>query len=292
MIINAGLKLWGMHKLKFPVLLSTIILLTLSAGCRIESQTGSPYLIIYAFDAEGQLLKEKMEVIKEQKVLGRLVYSGKLSGKDIVLAESGVGMTNAAMTTQKLIDMHNPEAVIFTGIAGAIDTSVHIGDIVICRSWITHDYVYHGADGPMPGGIRVYVPEIDSIQRKTGFDTDSALFAVADKLLSMEIQFTKIGDRTPEIYAGGVGVSGNAFIDNYEKRLWLSENFQALITDMESAALAQVCTANGVPFIVFRSASDLAGGSGSSSARDELDKFFGVAAENSSTLVMEFLKAL
>ncbi len=91
---------------------------------------------------------------------------------------------------------------------------------------------------------------------------------------------------------GGVGVSGNAFVDNAEKRIWLVENFDALITDRESSAVAQVCVVNGIPYIVFRSASDLAGGSGPSSARSELEEFSTRAATNSSMLVMRFLEDL
>jgi len=65
-----------------------------------------------------------------------------------------------------------------------------------------------------------------------------------------------------------------------------------MTTDMESSSVAQVCIANGIPFIVFRSASDLAGGSGSETAGAELESFFKVAADNSSKVVMEFLKRL
>jgi len=59
-----------------------------------------------------------------------------------------------------------------------------------------------------------------------------------------------------------------------------------------SGAGAQVCTVNDVPFIVFRSASDLGGGSGSESAKDELQGFFKVATNNSSMLVIKLLEQL
>ena len=104
-----------------------------------------------------------------------------------------------------------------------------------------------------------------------------------------DIPFKMIGDRTPRLIVGGTGVSGNSFIDSKEKRLWLQENFNAMVTDMESAAVAQVCAVNGLPFIIFRSASDLAGGSGSETATDELEQFFKIAADNSSSVVLRFL---
>jgi adenosylhomocysteine nucleosidase len=77
-----------------------------------------------------------------------------------------------------------------------------------------------------------------------------------------------------------------------EKREWLREKFDAQIVDMESAAVVQVATLNSVPVLVVRSCSDLAGGSGSSTAQDELREFFEVAADNSASFVLELLNEL
>jgi adenosylhomocysteine nucleosidase len=249
-------------------------------------------LVLYAFTEEGQLLGEKMAIADSVEILGRPVLEGRLSGKEIVLAESGIGMTNAAMTTQRLIDEYDPRAVIFTGIAGAIDSAVNIGDIVICDRWITHDYVYHGVEGPKPRAVGIYSPAADSVIKAAFFEVDSLMFAGTERFSEANASLMRIGDRIPSIWTGGIGVSGNAFIDNADKRIWLQKTFGALITDMETAAVAQVCTVNDVPFIAFRSASDLAGGSGSVSARDELERFFEIAAINSSTLVISFLESL
>jgi adenosylhomocysteine nucleosidase len=275
-------------KTKSIILLTILIL----AANVIQAEQSGPYMIFYAFATEGQLLAKEMTVDSTARILGRPIHIGKLSGKNIILAESGVGMTNAAMTAQRLIDRFHPRAVIFTGIAGGIDSTVHIGDIVICRKWATHDYGYWGADGFKPSPPDVYMPEADSIGEITYLLIDSVLFDKAAKLAVDTFNFDSIGTHFPRVKVGGVGVSGNAFIDNVEKREWLSSNFGALVTDMESAALAQVCTINGVPFIIFRSASDLAGGSGSATAQAEMGQFFKVAAVNSAKVVKEYLKDL
>jgi adenosylhomocysteine nucleosidase len=65
-----------------------------------------------------------------------------------------------------------------------------------------------------------------------------------------------------------------------------------MVTDMESAAVAQVCIANDIPFVIFRSASDLAGGSGSETAQAEMDEFYQIAARNASKVVMAYLAQL
>jgi adenosylhomocysteine nucleosidase len=259
-------------------------------GCRDYGSTQRPYLILYAFDTEGKLLAEKMTVRSDDMVQGRIVYAGKLSGLNVILAESGVGMTNAAMTTQKMIDEYEPTAVIFSGIAGGIDTSVRIGDIVIPSRWATHDYGYYGADGFAIMDVDAYDSRAGTISGMIYFNADSVFMEMAEGIEIDSLRLDSIGDRMPRVLIGGVGVSGNSFIDQVEKRLWLSEKFGALTTDMESTAVAQVCKANGIPFIIFRSASDLAGGSGSESAREEISQFFEVAADNSAQVVMSFLK--
>ncbi len=276
----------------FIITISLICLSFLFSGCTDFCGSTRPYLVLYAFNDEGRLLAGEMSSEKTETVLGRTVHIGRLSGKDIVLTESGVGMTNAAMTVQKMIDKYNPKAVIFSGIAGGIDSSVHIGDIVVCEKWATHDFGYYGADSFMVTRIDIVEAGADSICEKIYFEVDDSLFRTAQKLGAVPFDFDSIGSRIPRLIVGGVGVSGNSFIDQVQKRLWLSSRFQALTTDMETAAVAQVCTVNGVPFIGFRSASDLAGGSGSESARVEIEQFFKVAANNSAQVVMKYLEIL
>lgn len=262
-------------------------------GCSKSVDRGNqPILILYAFDQEGQLLSEAMTDRETDTLLGRPVFIGALEGKKIILAESGIGMNNAAMTAQKLIDAYNPRAVVFSGIAGAIDTSIRIGDVVVASQWMEHDYGYWGRDGFSPSGITVYLPSADSLTRIQSFAADSALLAAAQEIDQSALPFRNIGDRRPRLAVGGVGVSGNCFIDNSDRRIYLSGQFAALVTDMESQAVAQVCLINDLPFIAFRSASDLAGGSGSETAHAELEQFFAVAAENSTIVVREFLKRL
>jgi len=251
-----------------------------------------PYLVLFAFNEEGKQISSHMENIRTDEQLGRGVLLGEVGGKQIVLAETGVGMTNAAMTTQRMIDTYHPRTVIFTGIAGAIDSSMRIGDIAVPKFWKEHDYGYYGANGFQPNSPTAYSTSVDSLSKDYAFGADSTLLAIVSGLSHDSLGLIAIDDRKPEVRVGGLGVSGNSFIDSKEKREWLSSKFNAEVTDMESAAVAQVCSVNDLPFIVFRSASDLAGGSGSESARSQLDQFFKVAAVNSSTLVIALLRKL
>ena len=81
-------------------------------------------------------------------------------------------------------------------------------------------------------------------------------------------------------------MSGSSFMDNAGVRDWLSTTFEAQVVDMESAAVAQVAWANQVPFIAFRSLSDLAGGG---EGENEMGVFMSLASDNSAALVKAFL---
>ncbi|MEW6412081.1 MAG: 5'-methylthioadenosine/S-adenosylhomocysteine nucleosidase [Candidatus Zixiibacteriota bacterium] len=268
-------------------------LLAVTVSCRKQMDPQSqPILVLYAFNYEGELIRNQMSVDTTETLLNRAVSVGTVGGKNIVLAELGIGMTNAAMTTQKMLDYYRPKAVVLTGIAGAIDSSVHIGDITVCGEWVQHDYGYIGPTGFEPRGLPVWMPGEDSVRRIDRFEVDSVMLASALKLSHEELPVASIGDRKPRLLVGGVGVTGNVFVDSREKRLWLSNHFSAVVTDMESAAVAQVCAVNEVPYIIFRSASDLAGGSGSATAAVEIEEFFKVAADNSSSVVLKFLEKL
>lgn len=62
------------------------------------------------------------------------------------------------------------------------------------------------------------------------------------------------------ITVGGNGVTGSVFLDNAEYRSWTRKVFKAEVTEMESAAVGQVCFVNDIDWVIIRSVSDLAGG--------------------------------
>ena len=88
--------------------------------------------------------------------------------------------------------------------------------------------------------------------------------------------------------SGGNGVSGQAFMDNKAFREYTFKTFEANVLDMETAAMAHVAYANSVPFIAFRSLSDLAGGG---EGENEMGTFFKIAADNSAKVLLAFLSA-
>jgi adenosylhomocysteine nucleosidase len=133
----------------------------------------------------------------------------------------------------------------------------------------------------------------DSQQELFWFQVDPEMFATAQQVAG-KVQLEKcpsIGkclQTDPGVIIGGNAVSGSTFVDNAQYRDWVWDTFQANALDMESAAVAHVAYVNDVPFIVFRSLSDLAGGG---SGENELGIFFQLASNNSAEVVIAFLEA-
>jgi adenosylhomocysteine nucleosidase len=126
------------------------------------------------------------------------------------------------------------------------------------------------------------------------FTVDPAMLALARTLQPVLAQCgpknpTLCVSTQPTLKVGGTGVSGSAFLANADYRRYLSDTLQAQLVDMETAALAQVAYANRVPFIAFRSVSDLAGGHDFK----DVGAFFGsgLAEANEARVTLAFLQA-
>ena len=100
----------------------------------------------------------------------------------------------------------------------------------------------------------------DSPRQMPYFSVSPSLFDYAKRAVANIPSITLPSGKPINIYLGGNGVTGSVFLDNAKYRLWLQEVFDAQVTEMESAAVGQVCFVNDVDWIIIRSVSDLAGG--------------------------------
>ena len=89
--------------------------------------------IIGAMELEVEALKAKMSTTQIITKAGMSFYEGSLNGVDVVIVRSGVGKVNAALCTQILADCFCVSHIINTGVAGSLNASLDIGDILISR---------------------------------------------------------------------------------------------------------------------------------------------------------------
>ena len=255
----------------------------------VAAKAPRPWAILYAFAHEGEELIGSSTIVSDKNWAGRRVSSGWLI-QPVVIASTGIGMANAAATTQHIIDTYKPQGIIFTGVCGAIDPKLRVGDIVIPDRWVTHDYGFWGESGLETDSVPVGRPDTAGFDRMIEIPVDTALARMLGQAADgIAFRFKKVGDFLPDIYKGGVGVSGNAFIGSQKKRQSLNKDLKARIVDMESAAVVQTAYAAGIPVAIVRANSGLAVG-GSGTTKEQFRENFEAAAYNAALVVKQFLE--
>ena len=244
---------------------------------------------------------------------------GTYRGEPIVVFATGISIANAAMTTQMALDYFPVKRLLFMGICGGINPQWKPGDVVVPMYWYYHDEnLYANPDPDRPGehllpphqaafyaslpareaadplmpryknyGM-IYPREVAIVKDGQEYPTLTPYFTATPALVAAAQEAVAgmeppvLGERTIQLYVGGRGVSGSVFLDNRDYREWTWEVYQAEIVDMESAAIGQVCTVNGVDWLVIRAVSDLAGGQ---HAQNELG-IYGVPASRFGTQLL------
>lgn len=227
--------------------------------------------IIGAMDIETERLKSQMNVVGIREVAGMSYYSGTLEGQSVVVVTCGVGKVNAATCTQILISEFKVDAVINTGVSGAIHNSLNVGDVVISTDCMEHDFDCTGF-----GYAYGVIPRMDS-----------SVFLADENLVQAAYEACATGDLKVNFVKGRI-VSGDQFVSSAERKTFIETHFAAHTTEMEGAAIAHVCHLSQVPFVIIRAMSDKADGS----AHVNFDEFALLAAENSNRIVTGMLKRI
>ncbi len=257
--------------------------ITGSLICKAQEVTG----ILGAFPPEMVLLRSKMEH-KTDTVIQHIGFSkGTLNGRQVVLAQTGIGKVNAAIVTTVMIEHFEPREIIFSGIAGGIDTTLAAGDIVIGTQLAYHDY------GTLTDTGMRYGPTRNTVNMQLNplyFRCDSLLIQkaiIAGAGLPLEKILRETGMVSPQV-GPGIIVTGDVFVSAESVTNRLRSELGASATEMEGAAIAQTCFQQNIPFLVIRSLSDKA----NNKARKDMMNFLEIASRNSAMLVMALLATL
>ncbi|AZR72126.1 hypothetical protein BBF96_01185 [Anoxybacter fermentans] len=210
--------------------------------------------IICAFKEEAQHILQEMEIEEEVERLKTRFYKGKFMGREVVFVISGIGKVSSALCTHILIDQFGVELVIFAGIAGGLNPDLIIGDTVIATETFYHDIDWEGQ------GIEKNT--VYSVFR-TIFKTDSILIkklkkGLSDKKLSLPSILKSLRQGKELTITFGRILTGDQVIASKKKVQQLFDKLAGDCVDMESAAVAQTCFLNDIPFLIIRTISDLA----------------------------------
>ena len=242
-----------------------------------------PTALIGAMPLEMTLLESRLQEKQSRVIMGITFHTGLLNNQPVVLVASGVGKVNAAMVATLMIEQFQPQAVIFTGIAGGVAPELRPGDLIIGSKTIHHDY-----GSALTGGF-----QIDSTRNPHTTIRNPLTFPAPEWLLNLAteaaqgVRFESIIDRPPTVRRGIIA-TGDLFVASPDKCAEIRRSTGADAVEMEGAAVAQICWQQQTPCLVIRAMSDNA------DARATFDAkvFRNVAADNSARLVMAIMERL
>lgn len=222
--------------------------------------------IIVAMQSEAKNLKTEIENPVVKKISNVEFILGKIYGKDVCVAISGIGKVLAAITTEAMILNFKPDFIISTGVAGGLDKNLKIGDVAVASNLVQHDM-----DTTSIGDAKGFISGVNKIY----FETDKEITNIIIKAL----------DNKNVHYLAGTIASGDTFI-NGNKGDIIKREFNAISCEMESASVSLVCFQNNVKFGCFRVISD----NGDNNSNNDYAENLTMACEISNIILKEMLK--
>ena len=221
--------------------------------------------IIAAMDVEMERILASVQTEKEEFLSGILFRSGRIGGREIILAKAGLGKVNAAVCAQTMIMAYHPELIINSGVAGYLSDKLPVAGVVIADKAVQHDMDTSGIGDPLgfiSGLNKVFLPAAPYI-------TEGLSRAAASDGVPCET---------------GTVATGDQFVNSAEKSAFIRNTFGAAAAEMEGGAIAQVCLMNGVDFGILRSVSD----NGNEDATADYEGNLRRAAEAASSVILAF----
>jgi adenosylhomocysteine nucleosidase len=212
-------------------------------------------LILGAMPSEIRLIQAQLAGPRRGRLECFPYLAGRLNGRPVVTAVTGVGVTNGAMVAALFLHAFRPAELIVTGTGSRFNPRIRTGDTVISLRTIHHaagsltdrGMVYRKVRGPLPG-------QMTSWQ----YRPDPRLLRLARAAIASYVaEPVTVEGRTyrPAVLTGVVTAS-DLFGVSDAKIADLKRKLDPDIMEMESSAIAQVCAQLGTPHIVFRAGSN------------------------------------
>ena len=224
--------------------------------------------IMCAMREELEPILKEIEIKEVVEYARNKFYLAKFNNLDLVLAYSKIGKVNATTTASVLVEKFGARKILFSGVAGAIDRDLKIGDLIIATKTTQHD-IDLTVFGYEPG----FIPE-----SKVFFECDENLNNIAKNVAK------KLNIKLKE----GIIATGDQFIHSKEKKEWIAKTFNANAIEMEGGAVGCVAWMLNIPFFMLRSISDTA----EEGAGVDFDEFLEESSKVSAKFLIEMLKKI
>lgn len=227
-------------------------------------------LLLGALDEEIAELREAITAETKETWRGFSFWRGRIEGREVVLAKTGVGKSLSALVTQHLVDRFTPTEILFCGIAGSLTPTLEIGDLLVARDCLQHDMDARPVGFPL-GQIPF---------------TPFRVLTCDGSLVEAALSFTPAGYR---VISGRV-LTGDQFLTSSDRasHRYLTEELAGDAVEMEGASVALVAAVNEIPFLLVRAISDRADGG----APRSFNRFLTLAARRTFDIILHVLRSI
>lgn len=214
--------------------------------------------LIFAMREEQEGLQNFISNKKVHHIARREFIQGEFCGHAIVMVLAGIGKVAAASTTNLLIHHFGVTQLILSGVAGAADSNLKVGDIVIADALLQHDMdaspLFPRFEIPLTGKSRFLVNQ--NLQKALQNEANQFIQTLPEHFSTSQIEeFQLLSTKVRT----GLIASGDQFIHDSRVLRALKQVLPDLLAvEMEGAAIAQVCDEQDLPFAILRTISDSA----------------------------------
>jgi len=195
-------------------------------------------------------------------------YKATYNGLHLVIAYSKIGKVFSTLTATTMIEKFGVEKLLFSGVAGAINSELKIGDLIVATQLAQHDL------------------DITAFGHPYGFVPEGSVYVDADRAL-IDIS-KKVAQNMDLKVLEGIIATGDQFVADVARKDWIGDIFKADALEMEGASVAVVCDALEVPFFILRAISDAA----DMDASFSFDAFLETSAIQSANFIMNMVDAI
>jgi len=224
--------------------------------------------VLGAMEEEIEPLLSHFNNIKVTEYAKNRYYELEYNGLEIVVAYSKIGKVFASLSASTLIQKFGCDTLLFSGVAGGINSNLNIGDLIIANKLCQHDL------------------DITAFGHPHGFVPEGAVFIEPSKeLRSLAIEVAN--ENEIKVIEGTIA-TGDQFVHSNERKKFIEEVFEADALEMEGASVAVVCDALNVPFFILRAISDTA----NMDAGFDFDEFLKSSAKNSADYLIKIINKI
>ncbi len=228
----------------------------------------SKIAIMGAMPEEIAPLLEQVENVKKVEYANNSYYESTYKGKELVIAYSKIGKVFSSLTASTLLEKFACDKLLFSGVAGAINPSLKIGDLIIADKLCQHDL------------------DISIFGHDFGFVPEGAKFVETDANLRQIAK--EVAQKNELSLIEGTIATGDQFVASNERKAFIAKNFQADALEMEGASVAVVCDALDIPFFILRAISDTA----NDEAEMDFDAFMVSSAKISANFILDMVEKI